>query len=134
MPLLANINVGSAPNDGTGANLRSAFITVNENFQFIETFFPNTDVANLTANITSAGSTITATGTTSYTYNGLAQGPATSTVTGSTDSQKIKIVGSDYLEEKDTFFKDNTMTQSIVCNDCEHSWNEIWTFNRIEEK
>ena len=42
--------------------------------------------------------------------------------------------GSDYLEEKDTFFKNNTMTQSIVCNDCEHSWNEIWTFNRIEEK
>lgn len=55
MPLLPNINIGSAPNDGTGANLRSAFQTVNENFQFIETFFPNTDVANLTANITSTG-------------------------------------------------------------------------------
>lgn len=55
MPLLANINVGSAPNDGTGDTIREAFITVNENFQFIEAFFPNTDVANLTANITSTG-------------------------------------------------------------------------------
>jgi len=55
MPLLANINVGSAPNDGTGANLRSAFTTVNENFQFIEAFFPNTSNIALTANIDSTG-------------------------------------------------------------------------------
>lgn len=55
MPLLPNINVGSAPNDGTGDSIRNAFIKVNENFQFIESFFPNTDVANLTANITSTG-------------------------------------------------------------------------------
>jgi hypothetical protein len=55
MPLLPNINVGSAPNDGTGDTIRNAFIKVNENFQFIEAFFPNTDVANLTANITSSG-------------------------------------------------------------------------------
>jgi len=55
MALLPNINVGSAPNDGTGDTIRNAFIKVNENFQFIETFFPNTDVANLTANITSTG-------------------------------------------------------------------------------
>jgi hypothetical protein len=55
MPLLANINVGSAPNDGTGANLRSAFTTVNENFQFIEAFFPNTSNISLTANIDSTG-------------------------------------------------------------------------------
>lgn len=55
MPLLPNINVGSAPNDGTGANLRSAFITVNQNFQSIGSFFPNANVANITANITSTG-------------------------------------------------------------------------------
>lgn len=55
MPLLANINVGSAPNDGTGANLRSAFTTVNENFQFVEAFFPNTSNIALTANIDSTG-------------------------------------------------------------------------------
>jgi len=55
MPLLPNINVGTAPNDGTGDTIRNAFIKVNENFQFIESFFPNTDVANLTPNITSTG-------------------------------------------------------------------------------
>ena len=55
MPLLANINVGSAPNDGTGDTIRDAFTIVNENFQYIEAFFPNTDVINLTANITSSG-------------------------------------------------------------------------------
>lgn len=37
-----------------------------------------------TITIDKANSTITVTGTTSYTYNGLEQGPATSTVTGST--------------------------------------------------
>ena len=40
--------------------------------------------SGLTANITKAISTITATGSTSFTYTGLAQGPNTSTVTGST--------------------------------------------------
>ena len=43
-----------------------------------------TQPTGLTADITSVGSTITATGVTTYTYSGLAQGPATSTVTGST--------------------------------------------------
>ena len=55
MPLLANINVGSAPNDGTGDSIRESFIIVNENFQYIEQFFPNTLSANLNANITSNG-------------------------------------------------------------------------------
>lgn len=55
MPLLANINVGTSPNDGTGDSIRDSFIIVNENFQYIEQFFPNTSTANLTANITSTG-------------------------------------------------------------------------------
>lgn len=55
MALLPNINVGTSPNDGTGDSIRDAFTIVNENFQLIEAFFPNSDVANLTANITSTG-------------------------------------------------------------------------------
>lgn len=55
MPLLANINVGASPNDGTGDSIRDSFIIVNENFQLIEAFFPNSEVANLTANISSTG-------------------------------------------------------------------------------
>lgn len=73
MPLLANINVGSAPNDGTGDSIRDSFITVNENFQFVESFFPNTDVISLTANITSTGNSafnnLTITGTTTSAGN-----------------------------------------------------------------
>lgn len=73
MPLLANINVGSAPNDGTGDSIRDSFITVNENFQFIESFFPNTSVIALTANITSTGNSafnnLTITGTTTSAGN-----------------------------------------------------------------
>lgn len=55
MALLPNINIGSAPNDGTGSSLRDAFTIVNENFQLIEAFFPNSSVANLVANIESSG-------------------------------------------------------------------------------
>ena len=73
MPLLANINVGSAPNDGTGDSIRDSFIIVNENFQFVESFFPNTDVISLTANITSTGNSafnnLTITGTTTSAGN-----------------------------------------------------------------
>ena len=73
MPLLANINVGSAPNDGTGDSIRDSFIIVNENFQFVESFFPNTDIISLTANITSTGNSafnnLTITGTTTSTGN-----------------------------------------------------------------
>jgi len=73
MPLLANINVGSAPNDGTGNSIRDSFIIVNENFQFVESFFPNTSVIGLTANITSTGNSafnnLTITGTTTSAGN-----------------------------------------------------------------
>ena len=73
MPLLANINVGSSPNDGTGDSIRDSFIIVNENFQFVEAFFPNTDVISLTANITSTGNSafnnLTITGTTTSAGN-----------------------------------------------------------------
>jgi len=73
MPLLANINVGSAPNDGTGNSIRDSFIIVNENFQFVESFFPNTDVISLNANITSTGNSafnnLTITGTTTSSGN-----------------------------------------------------------------
>jgi hypothetical protein len=73
MPLLANINVGSAPNDGTGNSIRDSFIIVNENFQFVESFFPNTGNIGLTANITSTGNSafnnLTITGTTTSSVN-----------------------------------------------------------------
>ena len=73
MPLLANINVGSSPNDGTGDSIRDSFIIVNENFQFVESFFPNTSVISLTANITSTGNSafnnLTITGTTTSSGN-----------------------------------------------------------------
>jgi hypothetical protein len=73
MPLLANINVGSSPNDGTGDSIRDSFIIVNENFQFVESFFPNTSVIGLTANITSTGNSafnnLTITGTTTSAGN-----------------------------------------------------------------
>ena len=58
MALLPNINVGTSPNDGTGSSLRDAFTIVNENFQFIEAFFPNSSVANLVANIESTGTSV----------------------------------------------------------------------------
>ena len=58
MALLPNINVGTSPNDGTGDSLRAAFTIVNENFQFIEAFFPNSSVSNLVANITSTGTSV----------------------------------------------------------------------------
>ena len=80
MALLPNINVGTAPNDGTGDTIRNAFIKVNENFQFIETFFPNTDVANLTANITSTGTS------TFNIVNAATVGNAGTTFTGATVS------------------------------------------------
>jgi hypothetical protein len=58
MALLPNINVGTSPNDGTGDSIRDAFTIVNENFQLIEAFFPNSSVANLVANIESTGTSV----------------------------------------------------------------------------
>jgi hypothetical protein len=80
MALLPNINIGSSPNDGTGSSLRDAFTIVNENFQLIEAFFPDSDVANLTANITS-------TGTSAFnTLNGATIGNAGAAIVGATVS------------------------------------------------
>jgi len=39
------VNVGSAPNDGTGADLRSSFITINSNFSNISSI--GFDAANV---------------------------------------------------------------------------------------
>lgn len=44
--VLQNINIGNAANDGTGDDLREAFIKVNQNFQYLETFAEQTG-ANL---------------------------------------------------------------------------------------
>jgi hypothetical protein len=45
----ANVNVGSSANDGTGDDLRSAFVTVNNNFSNIVSTgisFPNVVITN----------------------------------------------------------------------------------------
>ena len=55
MATLSNVNIGTSSNDGTGDDLRTAFTTVNTNFQALAGIFPNLDVADLTANITSTG-------------------------------------------------------------------------------
>jgi hypothetical protein len=50
----SNVNVGSAPNDGTGDPLRTSFTKINENFQYItDTIWPNVQQLELTANLTS---------------------------------------------------------------------------------
>jgi len=99
MPLLANINVGSAPNDGTGDSIRDSFIIVNENFQYIEQFFPNTLAANLNANITSNGTssfnTVNISGVTTSTGNistsayFLGNGSQLTSITGSNVSGQV---------------------------------------------
>lgn len=94
MPLLPNINVGTTANDGTGDDLRTAFTTVNENFQYIEAFFPNTSNIGLTANIDSTGvstfnnvtisnvtSPVAFTSTSSSSFNNVSIGNITSAVT-----------------------------------------------------
>lgn len=53
----ANVNVGSVPNDGTGDPLRTSFIKLNENFQYInEKIWPNllVDPPSLTADLVSS--------------------------------------------------------------------------------
>jgi len=50
----SNVNVGSAPNDGTGDPLRTSFIKINENFQhFTQTIWPNVQISSLYADIVS---------------------------------------------------------------------------------
>ena len=80
MALLPNINIGSSPNDGTGDSLRTAFTIVNENFQLIEAFFPNSEVANLSANISSTGTS------TFNVLNGATIGNVGAAIVGSTVS------------------------------------------------
>ena len=98
MTLLANINVGSSPNDGTGANLRYAFQTVNANNDILGNLFPTANattanLGNITVNfITGDGSLLTGITTTTSglaTYvTGNAQANITSvgTLTGLTVS------------------------------------------------
>jgi hypothetical protein len=53
MAIFSNVNVGSAPNDGTGDSLRTSFTKVNENFQDILSIWPNVSEREIFANITS---------------------------------------------------------------------------------
>lgn len=53
MPTFANINVGASPNDGTGDSLRESFRITNNNMSLLSTII--TDSGNITANITSTG-------------------------------------------------------------------------------
>jgi hypothetical protein len=49
-----NVNVGLAPNDGLGDPLRTAFIKLNDNFNYITDFiWPNIQITRLTTDITS---------------------------------------------------------------------------------
>ena len=71
------VNVGTAPNDGTGASIRSAFQTVNNNFSYITSYTINTAVNNsmLFANTGVKKFVINGTGTLSNVWVSL---PATS--------------------------------------------------------
>lgn len=80
MATLSNVNIGTSPNDGTGDDLRAAFTTVNTNFQAISGIFPDANVANLTANITSTGIS------TFNTLNGATIGNAGAAIVGATVS------------------------------------------------
>lgn len=53
MAIFSNVNVGTAPNDGTGDSLRTSFIKVNENFQDILSIWPNISQNEIFADITS---------------------------------------------------------------------------------
>ena len=53
MAIFSNVNVGTAPNDGTGDSLRTSFTKINENFQDILSIWPNVSQNELFANITS---------------------------------------------------------------------------------
>jgi len=80
MATLSNVNTGSSPNDGTGDDLRTAFTTINSNFQAITGIFPNLDVADLAANITSTGTS------TFNVLNGATIGNAAAAIVGGTVS------------------------------------------------
>jgi hypothetical protein len=49
-----SVNIGAAPNDGTGDPLRTAFTKLNDNFtHFTDTIWPNIQITRLTADVTS---------------------------------------------------------------------------------
>lgn len=55
MTYFSNVNVGSAPNDGTGDSLRQSFITLNNNFSYInQTIWPDISQNQLIADISSS--------------------------------------------------------------------------------
>lgn len=55
MTLFANVNVGTAPNDGTGDSLRQSFRILNNNFNYInQTIWPDISIRELQANVTSS--------------------------------------------------------------------------------
>lgn len=55
MTHFSNVNVGLAPNDGTGDSLRDSFIILNNNFSYInQVIWPDISQAELTANINSS--------------------------------------------------------------------------------
>lgn len=80
MATLSNVNIGTSPNDGTGDDLRTAFTTVNTNFQALDGIFPDIDVADLEANITSTGTS------TFNVLNGATIGNAGAAIVGGTVS------------------------------------------------
>ena len=127
MPFLANINVGAAPNDGTGDSIRDSFIIVNENFQYIEQFFPNTLSANLNANITSNGTsffnTVNISGITSSTGNVsttaffLGNGSQLTSITGSNVSGQVGnalVAGTVYTAAQPNITSVGTLTSLSV--------------------
>lgn len=50
-----SVNIGAAPNDGTGDPLRTAFTKLNDNFEYItDTLWPNIQITRLFTDITSS--------------------------------------------------------------------------------
>lgn len=55
MTTFSNVNVGASPNDGTGDSLRQSFITINNNFSYINrVIWPDISQGQLTANVISS--------------------------------------------------------------------------------
>ena len=132
MALLPNINIGSSPNDGTGSSLRDAFTIVNENFQLIEAFFPNSDVANLTANITSTGIS------TFNTLNGATIGNAGAAIVGGTVSAATignsgaSIVGTVSTAAQPSITSLGTLTGLTVNGTITHTGSDVNTLTLID--
>ena len=79
---IANINIGTSPNDGTGDTLRHGFQIVNNNFAYIDSIIGvgNITPTSITTNlITANNATITNLTTTTGTFTGLTAGNVTAT-------------------------------------------------------